>query len=506
MSRVRAPELPSHLPWLNGGPLRLKDLRGRIVLLDFWTYCCINCLHMLPHLKFLEQKYREHLSVVGIHAAKFDNEKASESLQQAILRYGIEHPVLIDNELQMWDQYAVKAWPTLIIIDPAGYVIRQITGERDREILDQIIGDLLQPQPSPPSPVGNPVLRAQPPSLDSPLAFPGKVLAGGDRLFIADSGHHRIVVASLSGEILSIIGSGQAGLQDGSFREAQFSNPQGMALDPHQSFLYVADTGNHALRCIDLRHQRVTTLAGTGQQSSTLRPQQGLALETALNSPWDLALADRQLWIAMAGSHQIWQMNLDSNQIQTYAGTGAEFGVDGPVQQAAFAQPSGLATDRQTLWVADSEISSIRAISLSANPQVQTVCGSGELFDFGDIDAQGRAVRLQHCLGIAYDSQQLWVADTYNHKIKQVNPRTGTCTTLVGNGTAGLEDGQGTESRFAEPSGLSVSGDYLYVADTNNHTIRQVHLTTATVTTISLPELCASGVCVPDLGIIRQNS
>lgn len=506
MSRVRTPELPQDRPWLNTAhPLTLRSLRGRLVLLDFWTYGCINCLHVLPTLKHLEQKYKDSLTVIGIHSAKFTHEQALNSIRQAILRYDIAHPVLVDHEFEVWQQYAVRAWPTLVMIDPAGYVRHSLTGEVSRDRLETLIDELLatsQTQTTSQLPALSFTLEKQQQPLMSPLAFPGKVLAGqvGSEvwLFVADSGHHRLVVALLTGEVQHVIGTGEPGLVDGDFASAQFCAPQGMALDAKQQILYVADTENHALRRIDLKRQRVETIAGTGSQNRQIRPQQGSALETSLNSPWDLVLVGDRLFIAMAGPHQIWVMHLSTGWLQTYAGSGAEAGVDGEPAQAAFAQPSGITTDGQALYVADSEISSIRAVGLGINYQVSTLCGSGQLFGFGDVDGLGEAVRLQHCLGVTYDCQSLWIADTYNHKIKQIDLETRCCQTHYGTGQSGHQDGLGTNSTFAEPSGLTIWGKNLYVADTNNHAIRHINLDTSTVTTLTFPGLCAPTLCFPD--------
>jgi thiol-disulfide isomerase/thioredoxin len=517
--RVRSPELPPNRTWINTDyPLSLKDLKGRVVILDFWTYCCINCLHVLPDLKYLENKYKDSLTVIGVHSAKFDNEKEAENIRQAVLRYDIEHPVLVDTNFHVWQQYAVRAWPTLMVIDPQGYVIGHVSGEGNRDVLDQLIDQIICEHRE----KGtinfqnlNLTLEKQRQPLATPLAFPGKILADGEgsfgaapsqgRLFIADSGHHRIVVSTLAGEVLHIIGSGKAGLTDGSFSEAQFFAPQGMALDAENQLLFVADTENHCLRQIDLKKQQVTTIAGTGKQSYQLQPHSGAGLETALNSPWDLEKVgvsgaspkDYRLLIAMAGLHQIWEMQLETGIVSTYAGTGAEACFDGSLNQAAFAQPSGVTTDGRELYVADSEVSSIRAVGLVNNLPVRTVCGSGELFGFGDVDGDGLEVRLQHCLGVKYTQNYLWVADTYNHKIKRVDPRTGNCQTMLGDGTAGHKDGQGKEARFSEPSGLSAIANHLYIADTNNHAIRQVDLGTLQVTTLEFPGLCTPNVCFP---------
>ncbi|ACC82198.1 thioredoxin-like domain-containing protein [Nostoc punctiforme] len=500
LPRVRAPELPHNYSWFNTDkPLSLKQLKGRVIILDFWTYCCINCLHILPNLKYLEQKYKDSLTIIGVHSAKFDNEKETENIRQAILRYDVEHPVIIDSNFRLWEEYAVRAWPTLIIIDPEGYVIGQISGEGNRDALDELIQKLIQ-QHQDKGTINfqelSLILEKQRQPLITPLAFPGKVLATQTGLFIADSGHHRLIMSSFDGEILHLIGTGKSGLTDGAFNEAQFFAPQGMAYDAENQILYVADTENHTLRRVDMKRQVVDAIAGTGEQSRNIHPHGGVGLETPLNSPWDLVKVGNTLFIAMAGPHQIWEMDLETSMIKTYAGTGAEACIDGSLTESAFAQPSGISTDGKELYIADSEVSSIRGVGIVEPYQVRTVCGSGGLFGFGDVDGQGEDVRLQHCLGVEFAQNFIWVTDTYNHKIKLVSP-SGNCQTIQGDGTAGLQDGQGKNSRFFEPSGLSINGSYLYIADTNNHAIRRVDLNTLEVTTLEFFGLCAPDVCIP---------
>lgn len=500
--RVRAPELPQNYPWLNTDkPLSIKQLKGRVVILDFWTYCCINCLHILPDLKYLENKYKNSLTVIGVHSAKFDNEKEIENIRQAILRYDIEHPVVVDSGFRVWDEYVVRAWPTLIVIDPEGYAIASISGEGKRDILDELISKVICEHREKKTINFQEVsLKAekQRQPLITPLAFPGKVLATDSYLFIADSGHHRIVVSTLEGEILHLIGSGQSGLTDGSFNQAKFSSPQGMAFDEENQLLYIADTENHTLRRVDLKREIVQAIAGTGKQSRNIRPHGGVGKETALNSPWDLVKLGNIIYIASAGSHQIWEMDLETDIVKTYAGMGAEACIDGTLSESAFAQPSGITTNGQELYIADSEVSTIRGVGLIEPRLVRTICGSGDLFAFGDVDGQSFDVRLQHCLGIEYADNHLWVADTYNHKIKLVNPNIASCETVLGS-VAGLQDGEAKKSRFSEPSGLSVFGDFLYIADTNNHLIRRVDLNSFEVDTMKFSGLCAPNVCVPDV-------
>lgn len=476
--RVRSPEFPRDLPWFNSDyPLTLKELRGRVVLLDFWTYGCINCIHTLKEVQYLEQKYQDCLTVVGIHSAKFDNEQEVENIRQAILRYDIRHPVVVDRGLKIWDSFAARALPTLVLIDPEGYCIARLAGEGHRQRLDDAIAHLQANRAISNSPLQLELEQAsQPPT---PLYFPGNLHADENRLFIADSNHHRIVISRLDGQIERVIGSGNPGWQDGDFEQAQFFQPQGLVC--HRDRLYVADTGNHSIRCLDLTQGIVTTIAGNGIQSRILAPHGGFATEVSLNSPWDLVYLDQALYITLAGSHQIWKLDLNHNTIQTYAGRGAEACLDGELLEAGFTQPSGIATDGHALYIADSEASSIRRIDL-ASQNVTTLCGSRDLFDFGDVDGIGEEVRLQHCLGIIFAENWLWVADTYNHKIKRITPQTGRCCGI-------------TTAEFNEPGGLSLARDWLYIADTNNHRICRLNLGDFSLETLTFPDLCAPNAC-----------
>lgn len=485
--RLRAPEITGGRGWLNTDkPLSLAGLKGKVVLLDFWTYGCINCIHIIPDLKKLEEKYANQLVVIGVHSAKFQNEKETENIRRIILRYEIEHPVYNDSEYAVWQSYGVRAWPTQVLIDPAGYIIGGVSGEGNYEIIDQAIAKTIEDFRK------RGELNEEPLELvlerakvgDLPLAFPGKVLAdaNADRLFIADSNHNRIVITKLDGTLLETIGSGDAGAADGSFDKASFYRPQGMALAGDS--LYVADTENHLIRRVDLKSRSVETIAGTGAQSRDYF-KSGPGATVALNSPWDLQLEDRVLYIAMAGPHQIWKLDLEKNEVSTFAGSGREARLDGPLLQAGFAQPSGLATNGKTLYVADSESNIIRAIDLERG-KVKTIVG-GDLFDFGDVDGSGDDVRLQHPLGLVSFNDKLLIADTYNHKIKELDPKRETVTTLFGTGKPGQSDG--ASASFYEPGGLSLAGDKLYVADTNNHAVRVVDLKTKRASTLHIKGL-----------------
>jgi len=435
----------------------------------------------------LEKKYPNQLVVVGIHSPKFDNEKENASIRKAVLRYELAHPVVNDANRKLWQKYSVESWPTLFLIDPEGYAVGRIANEKVYEVLDKAVGELITTHRAKRTLNEKPLrfeLARNGESGDSPLYFPGKVLADekGDRLFIADSTHHRIVITDLDGKKIAVAGHGLPGKADGMFAEAGFNDPQGMALVGNT--LYVADRKNHLIRALDLTSNTVKTVAGTGVQG-TDRRRGGPGLDTGLNSPWDLLAVGKTLYIAMAGHHQLWKMDLARGYLAPFAGNSYESLVDGPRERSCFAQPSGLATDGTTLYVADSESSAVRAVDFNGRGQVRTLVGQG-LFDFGDVDGVAGRVRLQHALGVAYHKGKLYVADTYNSKIKVIDPAQRFCTTFVG-GEGGGKGGP----PFNEPGGVSVAGDKLYVADTNAHRIRVVDLKTRAVSTLTLQGVSA---------------
>lgn len=493
--REKAPELDGGTAWLNtGGPLKLADLRGKVVVLDFWTFCCINCIHTLPDLARLEKKYEKEVVVIGVHSAKFDNEKDTDAIRKAILRYQISHPVVNDAEMKIWNRFGVSCWPTLAVIDPEGNYVGSTSGEGQYELLDQVISKEIATHEMKGTLDRRPIrfdLARFKEKGDSPLFFPGKLLAdaASNRLFISDSTHHRLVITTLTGEKIAVVGTGEPGLKDGPPLVAQFDDPQGLAL--MGDLLYVADRKNHAIRTVDLKDFSVGTIAGTGQQNRESRGRGGDAQTTGLNSPWDLYRIDNNLYIAMAGHHQIWKLDLTTKRLEPYAGNGREAIADGPLRRAELAQPSGLASDGRTLYVADSESSSVRAVDLDPAGGVTTVVGrpGGNLFNFGDADGIGAAAKLQHALAVAYHNGVLYVADTYNSKIKTIDPAKRECKTWFGG--AG-KDGWLTDRPLNEPAGLSIANGKLYVADTNAHRIRVIDLKSKEATTLQL-----NGVAAP---------
>ncbi|XP_015874923.3 protein SUPPRESSOR OF QUENCHING 1, chloroplastic [Ziziphus jujuba] len=490
------PEFPPKLDWLNTAPLKFrKDLKGKVVLLDFWTYCCINCMHVLPDLEFLEKKYKDMpFTVVGVHSAKFDNEKDLEAIRNAVLRYGINHPVVNDGDMQLWRELGVNSWPTFAIVGPNGKLLAQLAGEGRRKDLDNLVEaalvyyggkKMLNNSPIPLS-----LEKDNDPRLfTSPLKFPGKLAIDvlNNRLFISDSNHNRIVVTDLDGNFIVQIGStGEEGLRDGNFDEATFNRPQGLAYNRKKNLLYVADTENHALREIDFVNETVCTLAGNGTKGSDYKGGEKGSVQL-LNSPWDVCFEpfNEKVYIAMAGQHQIWEHSTLDGITRAFSGDGYERNLNGTSPTTtSFAQPSGisLSPDNTEIYVADSESSSIRALDLKTGGSRLLAGGdpvfSDNLFKFGDHDGIGSEVLLQHPLGVLCTKYgEVYIADSYNHKIKKLDPASRKVSTLAGIGRAGFKDGKALTAQLSEPSGIIESENgRLFIADTNNSVIRYLDL------------------------------
>ena len=438
-------------------------------------------------MRRLEQKYANELTVIGVHSAKFPNEKDTYNVEKAVRRYQLEHPVINDGQFQVWQQYSCRAWPTLMFIDPSGNVIGKHEGEMSFDDFDNLMTQMVAEFESQGTLTHQPMSSSYTPPADTPLSFPGKVLADGSggRLFVADTNHNRIVVTSLEGEVKQVIGSGEEALSDGDFAASAFNHPQGMFLEGET--LYVADTENHAIRQVDLAGGTVETIAGTGEQGHTREGRRpGANME--LCSPFDLVKQDDTLYIAMAGIHQLWSMDLKDGLIGPFAGTGGEAITDGPLATALLAQPCGMTTDGAKLYFADSETSSVRSADIDPAGRVRTIVGL-DLFVFGDVDGSDHHVRLQHPIGITHHEGVLYITDTYNHKVKRVLPVTRSAFTVLGNGAAGHVDGPAHQAQFSEPSGISFANGKMYIADTNNHAIRVTEVESGVVSTLEIAGL-----------------
>jgi thiol-disulfide isomerase/thioredoxin len=483
-----APELEGGTAWFNTGkPIKLKDLRGKIVMLDFWTFCCINCMHIMPELAKLEAKYKNELVVIGVHSGKFENEKDNEAIRKAVLRYELKHPVVNDSERKIWNAYKADWWPTIAIIDPDGVVVAGYLGETnfDAKAIDKVIAGLVAKHKRLKTLDETPIRfdTAKFRDKDEALYFPGKIVvdAKGQRLLIADSTHHRVVITDMNGKKIAIAGTGHPGNKDGAFATAQFDDPQGMAVDG--DLVYLADRKNNCVRTLDLKTQTVKTIPNTTK----------FILKGLHASPWDVHIAGGKLFVAMSGAHQIWALDLKTKAFTLFAGDATEEILDGPLLKAKFAQPSGLTSDGRFLYVADSEVSAVRKIPLSGGGAVETLVGRG-LFIYGDRDGPGRVADpeqrkttealLQHATGVAHHEGKLYVADTYNSKIRVIDLETGVVSSFVGGG-----DKTSPNRVFNEPMGLSIHDGKLYVADTNAHRIRIVDLKTKDVKTLELTDV-----------------
>ncbi|MEJ7728469.1 MAG: thioredoxin-like domain-containing protein [Polyangiaceae bacterium] len=473
MTTVHAPELDGGRAWLNiDRALTLRELRGSVVVLDFWTYCCINCMHVLPTLRAIEERHRgEPLVVIGVHSGKFTAEGDPDRIREAVERYGVEHPVVADDDMTIWSRFGVRSWPTLVVVRPDGTIAAIAPGEPELEVLDAfLVRELELARKAGTLAAAPPVFHHPAPREHDPLLYPGKCCPLPDGGFaLSDSGHHRVLVCAADGTVRATAGSGVRGLADGAFADAAFDDPQGLAF--HGGALWVADTRNHAIRRLDLESGRVATVAGTGELGRATPVGRAPGAVTALRSPWDLCPAPAPdvsseavaLYVAMAGSHQLWRFWPDSGEIELYAGTGVEALDDGPREHSAWAQPSGLTVRGSTLFVADSESSAVRAVDL-ARGEVRTLIGQG-LFDFGDDEGTATEALLQHGLGVAALEGAVLVADTYNNKLKLLELDAAGAVTDVRTVLEGL----------SEPGSVSVAADGSWlVADTNAHRIVRV--------------------------------
>ncbi|MFE2181512.1 NHL domain-containing thioredoxin family protein [Streptomyces sp. NPDC059455] len=465
-ARVRAPELIGRGGWLNTGgtDLTLTDLRGRIVILDFWTFCCVNCLHVLDELRELEEKHRDTVVIVGVHSPKFVHEAEHQAVVDAVERYEVHHPVLDDPELATWKQYAVRAWPTLVVIDPEGYVVAQHAGEGHAHALETLVGQLEAEHAAKGTLRRGDGPYVPPEPVPTELRFPGKaLLLPGGTFLVSDTTRHRLVELAADGEsVVRRIGAGERGLTDGTGERARFSEPQGLALLPDGT-VAVADTVNHALRRYDPATGEVTTLAGTGRQWWQGSPTEGPAREVDLSSPWDVAWFAGRLWIAMAGVHQLWTYDPETGTVRAAAGTTNEGLVDGPAEEAWFAQPSGLAATEDRLWIADSETSAVRYVERDGKGfTVRTAVGTG-LFDFGHRDGAAVSALLQHPLGVtALPDGSVAISDTYNHALRRYDPASGEVSTLA------------TDLR--EPSGAVLADGDIVVVESARHRLTRLRL------------------------------
>ncbi|CAI2361760.1 unnamed protein product [Moneuplotes crassus] len=571
--KLIAKDFPSRHQWFNTEPLSLrKELKDKLVVIDFWTYCCINCLHVLPDLEWLENKYSDEAGIafVGCHSAKFSNEKESDKVQEAVRKYDVKHPVFNDKEMIFWEQLERNSWPSIAILSPDGVPILFLSGEGHRERINLFLevavdfyGDRLDRTPldlyleeekeieereSKENRLDS-LTSEESAALKSNLRFPSKVICianqallpyDGNVMIFSDTGNNRVIIADLeTNECLDVVGSGKIGFDNGEYENSSFHHPQGIChiFKDEQHYLYVCDSNNHAIRRINLNKKEVATVIGTGKQGNDREGNQNPDVQE-LSSPWDIVAINKDtLIIAMAGIHQIWALNLKNNKCFNFSGTGAEANLDSDdsLNKCAWSQPSGLSLgvlneETTEIYVADSESSAIRAIDMKSCTSSRNVVGGDNnpynLFAYGDKDGVGIRAKLQHPLGVHFVKNKniVLVTDTYNHKIKIIDPLTDEIHSWLGNGEGGLQDGNLESSQFSEPSGCysiwtkDISGNdklTVLIADTNNHCIRTVDYEDGEVTTLELKNIppartsfnpsktkamevkCEGGVCYP---------
>ena len=490
--------------WIGTGGRRLSisDFKGRFLLLDFWTLCCVNCHHVLAELRPMEAEFADILTVVGVHSPKFEFEKDSQAIRSAVQRHGVEHPVLNDPEMSTWRAYGVRGWPTLVLVDPLGEIVGTWSGEGHGHAIAATINELIPLYESNGQLVRGEGFFTADATRETVYVQPGKIVAlDSDQILVSDSGNHSLAIATFADPNSPVlrIGSGKRGFADGSFTEAQFNEPYGAVVLPPDIaeklgiHVVVADTVNHALRGLNLETQQVKTLAGTGEQWRPGESDQGPALSTSLSTPWDVEYRDGVIYIAMAGDHLFWFFNPILETVGITAGTTHEGLVDGPADQAWFAQPSAIMDSPQGMWILDPETSSLR--NLQSNV-VTTALGTG-LFDFGHIDGPAHNSRLQHPLGITTDGEVVYIADTYNGAIRAFNPGTGEvstvardlaepsdlCLTPDGSALLVVESAIGLVSRIPLQETFNITGDEL-------HTVRpelEIAAGDATLTVVFTP-------------------
>lgn len=473
-ARVAAPELSSALEWVNTDEApSLAAMRGRVVLLNFWTFDSVNCANVLPDIRFLENKYHDGLSVIGMHTPKYEYQRAAAPVLKAVNRNHIRHPVANDPGYITWQAYGAQAWPTLALIDAQGQLAALLPGEGRREEADAMIGHLLDEAAKQDLRVYESQVSSVRPEPRQPLRFPTRLLATDSSLWIADTGHNRILECNHEGRIVRQFGSGNPGFWDGTNTDAGFSGPQGITLA--RDCLFVADTGNHAIRRVRLLDGEVKTIAGTGALGHDIPHEYVDPTKIAMASPSDVAAVGDIIYVAVSGQNQIWQYNLNTNKLVALAGSGKLGIEDGSGVAASFAQPVSLSAIGQQLIVVDSAASAIRALRLADN-RVSTFIGKG-LYDFGDAPGKPDVARLQNPLAACVDARGLvFIADSYNCKIKALNLRTTEVRTL------------NLPYTLQEPAGIALGSNSLWISNTNAHEIVRVDLGSGQIKRLTITE------------------
>jgi sugar lactone lactonase YvrE len=452
-------ELPQSLEWLNvDQPPSLSALRGRACVLAFVNAGSTWSLRVLQQLAQQQARHGGRLQVLAIDVPRFDHERDSRQVAQRFASHDFGFPVAHDRDWAAWQHFGIEAWPTLLLVDPDGELRARFVGDGHGRTLELRINELLADADASATPLP---LRAQvEPSM--PLRFPGGLALGGKYLYVADSGHHRVLECDQAGRVLRQFGTGRAGFLDGAAETASFNRP--LRLSAHHGSLYVADGGNHAIRRIDLRRGDVVTLIGSGQPGA---PVEGTVAEprtVSLDHPCAMALTDDTLLIACSGDNRIWEYDLGSRDLQLAAGSGELAVTDGVGEEAAFAEPVALAAVRQLLYVCDGAGSAIRSLNVRTR-QVTTLLGR-DGWHHGHADGTRTEALLQHPQAIALDPDAplLWIADSGNNALR----------------TLRLGGGQLETCKLSQPlhgpAGLAVADGVIWIADTLSHAVLRLDI------------------------------
>lgn len=473
MSAMLAPELNEQLHWLNSEPQSLAGQRGRILALVFWNASSVYSQNMIDELARIRARHPVGLSILGIHLPKFDAEVDDRVVLKALNRQRISFPVANDRNWITWQHFGITRWPSVALIDSEGVVRDIVTGDDNGEVLERKIAELIDEASSSHSLVEHP-FRPKNQEEKTALLFPSGLAVTDTHLYVSDTAHHRVLECTHQGRILREFGTGHPDLNDGPANEAAFNSPRGLCLI--RETLYIADTGNHALRRVNLISGEVVTLLGSGKPGQAKEGVSKHSSENSLNMPWGLSGSNDKLYMALAGSNQIWEYELGNARMRFIAGTGDLGIADGPGRNALFAQPTNLALVQQTLYVVDSATSSVRAIQLQQG-MVQTLVGHG-LYEFGDQDGERREARMQYPQAIALDpnSPVLWIADTYNGSLRKLRLGGGGMTT------------QQLPHSLNQPTALAVGSGALWIADAGAHEVLRYDLGTELVARLPIGE------------------
>lgn len=473
MTAAIAPEFPAALEWVNCDALSMEDQRGRVVVLAFWSASSAYCHNLLLDLQAMSARYSDSLTLIAVHTPKFEAERSSRLALKTVNRIGFRGPLLHDPEFILWQHYEVAGWPAVVLIDTHGKVARNFAGDDARGDVEAAVASLFEEAGAEAR-----VYESMPPCLRPeprlPLSFPCGLAVSANHLYVVDSGHHRVLECTHEGRVLRQFGTGTPGFVDGNASESCFNMPRGIYLG--RDYLYVTDTGNHAIRRIGLLNGDTDTIAGNGSRGSSaqLTPQQPTGC--GMDSPWAITGNFDKLFIAMASGHQIWEYDQIKRSLRVLVGTG-QIGIgDGAGDRAQLAQPAGLALIQQTLYVADSAASAIRGVHIQGG-QIHTLIGHG-LYEYGDQDGARHTALLQHPLGIALDSKapQLWIADSYNNHLKFLR--------LGGGEMRRFE----LSYRLNEPAAIATSPGLIWVANTNSHEVLRIDIESAQVRRLPIGE------------------